>query len=89
MQTNFDFGVAQLGAYLEGKVAGFRVPLTAERFAGGQSNPTFKIIAASGEYALAGPGGIDRRALGIPSEEDYVALYCQRMGLESIPNWNF
>ncbi|MGB2260332.1 MAG: hypothetical protein ACPH4D_04600 [Porticoccaceae bacterium] len=30
---------------------------------------------------LAGLGGIDRRALGIPSEEDYVALYCQRMGL--------
>jgi aminoglycoside phosphotransferase (APT) family kinase protein len=38
---------------------------------------------------LAGLGGIDRQALGIPSEEDYVALYCQRMGIESIPNWNF
>jgi aminoglycoside phosphotransferase (APT) family kinase protein len=37
---------------------------------------------------LAGLGGLDRHALGIPSEEDYVALYCKRMGLESIPNWN-
>ena len=38
---------------------------------------------------LAGLGGIDRQSLGIPSEQDYVALYCQRMGLETIPNWNF
>lgn len=52
MQTNFDFDVAQLAAYLEDKVAGFKGPLTAEKFAGGQSNPTFKITAASGEYVL-------------------------------------
>jgi aminoglycoside phosphotransferase (APT) family kinase protein len=41
------------------------------------------------DSVLAGLGGIDRQALGLPSEEDYVALYCQRMGLENIPNWNF
>ena len=41
------------------------------------------------DSVLAGLGGVDRRALGIPSEQDYVALYCQRMGIESIPNWNF
>ena len=41
------------------------------------------------DSVLAGLGGIDRQALGIPSEEDYVGLYCQRMGLENIPNWNF
>ncbi|MDG1485363.1 MAG: phosphotransferase [Porticoccaceae bacterium] len=52
MQTNFDFDVAQLADYLEDKVAGFKGPLTAEKFAGGQSNPTFKIMAASGEYVL-------------------------------------
>jgi aminoglycoside phosphotransferase (APT) family kinase protein len=52
MQTNFDFDVARLAAYLEDKVAGFKGPLTAEKFAGGQSNPTFKITAASGEYVL-------------------------------------
>jgi len=27
--------------------------------------------------------------LGIPSEEEYVALYCQRMGIEAIENWDF
>lgn len=52
MQTNFDFDVAQLADYLEDQVAGFKGPLTAEKFAGGQSNPTFKITAASGEYVL-------------------------------------
>ena len=41
------------------------------------------------DSVLAGLGGIDRQALGIPSEEDYVGLYCQRMGLENIPKWNF
>ncbi|MEH6551764.1 MAG: phosphotransferase [Pseudomonadales bacterium] len=38
---------------------------------------------------MSGLGGVDRAALGIPSEEDYVAEYCRRMGLEGIPNWNF
>lgn len=38
---------------------------------------------------MKGLMGIDRAALGIPSEEEYVASYCQRMGLDSIPNWEF
>ena len=27
--------------------------------------------------------------LGIPSEQDYVAEYCERRGLAAIPDWNF
>ncbi len=38
---------------------------------------------------MTGLGGVDRAALGIPTEEEYVALYCERMGLDSIPHWNF
>lgn len=38
---------------------------------------------------MAGLGGVDRRALGIPTEEEYVARYCERMGLDGIPRWNF
>ncbi|BFM15093.1 phosphotransferase family protein [Maricurvus nonylphenolicus] len=38
---------------------------------------------------MSGLGGVDRKALGIPSEEEYVAQYCERMGLTEIPNWNF
>lgn len=38
---------------------------------------------------MSGLGGIDRQKLGIPSEDEYVQQYCQRMGLEEISNWNF
>lgn len=52
MMSNFDFDTAKLADYLEAQVPGFKGPLSAEKFAGGQSNPTFKITAASGEYVL-------------------------------------
>lgn len=42
-----------------------------------------------GDCVIPGLGDIERNSLGIPSEADYVALYCQRRGLESIPDWNF
>ncbi|GHE90843.1 phosphotransferase [Thalassotalea profundi] len=38
---------------------------------------------------LSGLGGINRIELGIPTEEEYVAKYCQRMGIDNIPHWNF
>ena len=38
---------------------------------------------------MPGLMGLDRTALGIPTEEEYVAKYCERMGLTEIPNWNF
>lgn len=33
--------------------------------------------------------GVDRAALGIPSDEDYIAAYCKRTGRDGIDNWNF
>ena len=39
--------------------------------------------------SIDGLKGIDRASLGIPSEQEYVAQYCQRMGLEKIDNWTF
>lgn len=39
--------------------------------------------------SLRGLRGIDRAALGLSSEEDYVAAYCRRRGLTGIGNWNF
>lgn len=39
--------------------------------------------------AIPGLAGIDRQQLGIPSEQAYVAEYCKRRGLDSIPHWNF
>ncbi|MBL4612847.1 MAG: phosphotransferase [Emcibacter sp.] len=42
----------KLSAYLEQHIDGFKGPLTLKKFAGGQSNPTFLITAASGKYVL-------------------------------------
>lgn len=42
----------RLAAYLEEHVPGFKGPMSAEKFEGGQSNPTFRIKAASGDYVL-------------------------------------
>ena len=36
-----------------------------------------------------GLGGVDRAANGIPTEAEYVAAYCQWMGLKTIPDWTF
>jgi aminoglycoside phosphotransferase (APT) family kinase protein len=36
-----------------------------------------------------GLGGVDREAVGIPSEADYVAEYCQRRNLAGVDNWTF
>jgi aminoglycoside phosphotransferase (APT) family kinase protein len=41
-----------LGAWLEGNVEGFLGPFELTKFPSGQSNPTYKISAASGEYVL-------------------------------------
>ena len=36
-----------------------------------------------------GLGGVDRAALGLPTEDEYVARYCERRGLPGIDNWVF
>ncbi len=38
---------------------------------------------------LRGLNGVDRAALGIPSEQEYVAQYCEHCGLQRIDNWPF
>jgi aminoglycoside phosphotransferase (APT) family kinase protein len=41
----------------------------------------------AGEFR--GIGGVDLAALGIPTEEQYVEMYCQRTGRSHIPHWDF
>ena len=41
-----------LGAWLEANIEGFSGPFTLTKFPSGQSNPTYKIAAASGDYVL-------------------------------------
>jgi aminoglycoside phosphotransferase (APT) family kinase protein len=46
------FDEAALAAYMARHVEGFRGPLAVEQFKGGQSNPTFLLRAASGDYVM-------------------------------------
>jgi aminoglycoside phosphotransferase (APT) family kinase protein len=50
--SNFSLNLNELSIYLEQHVDGFIGPLTMSKFSGGQSNPTFKLNAASGSYVL-------------------------------------
>lgn len=43
---------AELAAYLHAHIPGFRGPLSATKFKGGQSNPTYLLEAQSGRYVL-------------------------------------
>jgi aminoglycoside phosphotransferase (APT) family kinase protein len=52
MAMTDDLPLDRLDAWLRDHVAGFRGPLAAERFPGGQSNPTYRLAAASGDYVL-------------------------------------
>ena len=52
MRESLELDQAALAAYLEAQVPGFRGPLTATKFKGGQSNPTYRIDATSGSYVL-------------------------------------
>ena len=42
-----------------------------------------------GSGSIEGLQGVDRASLGIPTEQQYVASYCQRMGIEKIDHWSF
>ncbi len=52
MQADLALPETELAGYLERHVPVFRGPLTATKFSGGQSNPTYRIDAASGRYVL-------------------------------------
>jgi aminoglycoside phosphotransferase (APT) family kinase protein len=41
------------------------------------------------DTVISGLGSVNRQALGIPTEQQYVADYCLRRGLDGIPNWDF
>ncbi len=36
-----------------------------------------------------GLAGVDRSAIGLPTEEEYIAAYCERRGISDIGNWSF
>lgn len=53
------FDLDALSAYLAGHLPGFKGPLTAEIFKGGQSNPTYKLLTPTASYVMrAKPGPV-------------------------------
>ncbi len=42
-----------------------------------------------GGKGIIGLAGVDRASFGLPSDEQYVAQYCERTGRSGIENWNF
>lgn len=42
-----------------------------------------------GDAGLRGLRGVDRHALGLPEDDEYIADYCRRTGRDGIDNWNF
>ncbi len=50
MSAPFDTGAVEI--WMAAHVPGFRGPISVEKFATGQSNPTFKLTATSGAYVL-------------------------------------
>ncbi len=48
-----------------------------------------RLPASQLKNTMSGLGGEDPTALGIPTEEEYIAQYCQRMGIDKIDNWSF
>lgn len=50
--SSASFDPAAVEAWMAAHVPGFRGPITVEKFATGQSNPTFKLTAPSGAYVL-------------------------------------
>ena len=41
------------------------------------------------DQGMSGLGGVDRAALGLPTDDEYIAKYCERTGRDSIDHWNF
>jgi aminoglycoside phosphotransferase (APT) family kinase protein len=39
--------------------------------------------------AFRGIAGLDHKTLGVPSEAEYIARYCERTGRAAIEHWNF
>jgi len=72
------FDERQLLNYLTSHVEGFRGPLTVRQFKGGQSNPTYKLTADSGQYVLRRkpPGKLLKSAHAVDREFRVIsALY--------------
>lgn len=80
VREGFGFDMELLTAWLQDNVAGFHGPVELFQFKGGQSNPTFKLVAKSGDYVLRRkpPGQLAKGAHAVDREAKVLtALYEQ------------
>lgn len=68
--NSLNFDTERLTHYLASHMPGFDGPMTVEKFAGGQSNPTFLLQARSGRYVLRRqpPGALLKSAHAVDRE---------------------
>ena len=73
-QSVHDFDTDRLCQYLETQIEDFSGPLTAEKFAGGQSNPTFLLTTPGKQYVLRRkpPGKLLKSAHAV--DREYAVL---------------
>lgn len=69
----------RLSAYLKGHVPGFKGPLNARKFPGGQSNPTFFLESPGGKYVLRRkpPGPVLKSAHAVDREFRVISALAQ------------
>ncbi len=74
-----DLDTSKLARYLAGHIPDFDGELTAEKFAGGQSNPTFKITAGERQYVLRRkpPGELLASAHAVDREYKVISALAQ------------
>ena len=41
------------------------------------------------DAGINGMGGVDRKTLNIPEDNEYIRRYCERTGRDEISHWNF
>ena len=77
------FDAAALGRWMEANVPGFTGPLTVSQFAGGQSNPTYRLATPGGDYVLRRkpPGALVKGAHAVERE----ARVMQALGPTGFP----
>ena len=51
--------------------------------------PRLPSFASIGAGMFTGLDGLDFAALGIPSEEEYIAAYCARTGRDNVPHIDY
>ena len=56
---------------------------------GGYQHSTASRLLRSDNLDSLTLADVDRKSLGIPTEEEYIAKYCQRMSIPEIPHWKF